>query len=463
MGHRSLHPVLHYLRRLSTPAPGCESDDAQLLGRYLGHRDEAAFTAIVRRYGAMVWGVCARRLGETPDAEDAFQATFLVLVRKAPNLRGPDSLGPWLYGVANRTALKAKGRNARQVAREQTRTHDAGCKLREEPNQESLWDELRPVLDEELNRLPEKYRRPLLLCYLQGLSNEEAAQALGCPKGTVFSRLSRARDLLRQRLARRGVGVTGTVLATVLTGNAATKAVPVALLEATIGVGLLSTVGRGRPHHDPAPRRPGRRSATKHVAEKSETGVGGAVGPEHCWFGGRLRHTPRGAGRAPQQPAPGRRGTKPKAKPCQWCPLRPRAGPTRGGQGQAGCTGTSSKGGTGRPRAHRWRAGLTQPCQFREGWMTLIRQYPKHSTTFGYAPSDSPLELNDRAFQADGGGGLAKMRAGPTSTPNEANDPRHCPANRLGTDPFAVGGGVRPSPGQCRDHHGGRRLRSGWG
>src|SRR5689334_3308332 len=113
MGHRSLHPVLHYLRRLGGAASEGVSDDGQLLGRFLGQRDQAAFTEIVRRHGAMVWGVCARRLGETPDAEDAFQATFLVLARKAPGLRGPGSLGPWLYGVANRTALKAEGRNAR--------------------------------------------------------------------------------------------------------------------------------------------------------------------------------------------------------------------------------------------------------------------------------------------------------------------------------------------------------------
>ena len=103
MGHHSLHPLLHYLRRLSA---GLGADhplgDAQLLRRFLGFRDEAAFTAIVQRYGTMVWGLCVRQLGETPEAEDAFQATFLILVRKAPSLRGPERLGPWLYGVAQR-------------------------------------------------------------------------------------------------------------------------------------------------------------------------------------------------------------------------------------------------------------------------------------------------------------------------------------------------------------------------
>ena len=407
MGHRSLHPVLHYLRRLSTPAPGCESDDAQLLGRYLGHRDEAAFTAIVRRYGAMVWGVCARRLGETPDAEDAFQATFLVLVRKAPNLRGPDSLGPWLYGVANRTALKAKGRNARQVAREQTRTHDAGCKLREEPNQESLWDELRPVLDEELNRLPEKYRRPLLLCYLQGLSNEEAAQALGCPKGTVFSRLSRARDLLRQRLARRGVGVTGTVLATVLTGNAATKAVPVALLEATIGVGLLSTVGAAgltmTPHLEDLVEGVLRSMSLKKVKLALAVLLALSIAGSGVGFVTHLA-----LAEAPQQPAPAARDEA-KGKAVPMVPLAAAPDQPAADKAKPDAPAPLAKEEQA-VRVRRWRAGLTQPCQFRgldDTDTTVPEAFDYLGRTFGFA-----FELNDRAFQADGVEDLRKCVLG---------------------------------------------------
>jgi RNA polymerase sigma factor (sigma-70 family) len=244
MAQRSLHPLLHYLRRLSTGcATATDLDDAHLLHRFLRQGDQAAFMAIVQRYGALVWGVCVRRLGETPEAEDAFQATFLVLVRKAPGLRGPQLLGPWLYGVAHRTALKTHGRAVRRKVREQALPEDVGAEV----GSEQLWGELRAVLDEELDRLPEKYRRPVLLCYLQGLSSEEAARALGCPKGTVFSRLSRARDLLRQRLSRRGLGASGAALAALLTAHAAAKAVPAALVEATLGVSILSAAGRGGP------------------------------------------------------------------------------------------------------------------------------------------------------------------------------------------------------------------------
>jgi RNA polymerase sigma factor (sigma-70 family) len=235
MATHSLHPLLHYLRRLSGgPAGDSDLDDAQLLRRFLTQHDETAFTAIVQRYGAMVWGLCVRRLGETAEAEDAFQATFLVLVRKAPSLHRPQLLGPWLYGVAYRTALKVRGRRARLTARE-TMLPEHAADISSAEQTEAIWHDLRPVIDEEVNRLPEKYRQPVLLCYLQGLSSEEAAQRLGCAKGTVFSRLSRARDLLRQRLSRRGLGVSAGALLAVLTTNAASRAMPpTALTENTI-------------------------------------------------------------------------------------------------------------------------------------------------------------------------------------------------------------------------------------
>ena len=238
MATPSLHPLLHYLRCLGRP-PRCDPDDAQLLRRFLMNREESAFAAIVQRYGAMVWGLCVRRLGETPEAEDAFQATFLVLVRKASSLRGPELLGPWLHGVAYRTALKVRGQRARRAARETPLMEQPA-----EPQAENVWSELRPVIDEEVNRLPEKYRRPVVLCYLQGLSSEEAAQQLGCAKGTVFSRLSRARDLLRRRLARRGLGVSAGMLAAVLADNAVVRSAPPSVLsETTIRTCLLFAAG----------------------------------------------------------------------------------------------------------------------------------------------------------------------------------------------------------------------------
>ena len=240
MANRSLHPLLDYLRRLSGGKTGDAAlDDAQLLHRFLTQRDESAFTALVQRYGAMVWGLCVRRLGETPEAEDAFQATFLVLVRKASSLREPQLLGPWLYGVAYRTAMKLRGQRARRAAHESPLPEQLA-----EERPEPMSSELRPILDEEINRLPTKYRLPVLLCYLQGLSSDEAARRLECAKGTIFSRLSRARDLLRRRLLRRGVDVSAGALAVVLAENVALKAaVPAALCEITVRTSLLFAAG----------------------------------------------------------------------------------------------------------------------------------------------------------------------------------------------------------------------------
>jgi RNA polymerase sigma factor (sigma-70 family) len=239
MENRSLHPLLRYLRRLSGRPDDAALDDVKLLHRFRTQRDESAFTTLVQRHGPMVWSLCVRRLGETPEAEDAFQATFLVLVRKAASLRGPELLGPWLYGVAYRTASKLRGQRARRMARESALPE----KIAEERG-ESMWNELRPVLDEEIQRLPKKYRLPVLLCYLQGMSSEEAAQRLGCAKGTVFSRLSRARELLRRRLVRRGVELSAGALAATFAENTALLAMPpLALREITIRASLLFAAG----------------------------------------------------------------------------------------------------------------------------------------------------------------------------------------------------------------------------
>ncbi len=240
MVNRSLHPLLHYLRHLKSSQAGDRAlDDAQLLHRFLTERDESAFTILVQRYGAMVWGLCVRRLGETPEAEDAFQATFLVLVRKGASLRGPQLLGPWLYGVAYRTALKLRGQRVRRTARETPLPPQIA-----EERREAIESDLLCILDEEIQRLPTKYRLPVLLCYVQGLSCEEAAQRLRCAKGTIFSRLSRARDLLRRRLIQRGVEVSAGALAAVLAENAVLRAAPsLVLRETTIRTSLLLAAG----------------------------------------------------------------------------------------------------------------------------------------------------------------------------------------------------------------------------
>lgn len=173
--------------------------DRELLERFVQRREQAAFTALVRRHGPMVLSVCRRVLSNIHDAEDAFQATFLVLAEKADRLRRPELLANWLYGVAYRTALHARQRAARRKKLER----EAATVSTPISDQEIESRELRRVLDEELHRLPEKYRAPLVLCYLEGKTNEEAARLLGWPAGSMSYRLSRGRELLRGRLEAR--------------------------------------------------------------------------------------------------------------------------------------------------------------------------------------------------------------------------------------------------------------------
>jgi RNA polymerase sigma factor (sigma-70 family) len=234
MGNRQPPVILRCVRKLVGAEPSGEVIDRELLRRFaLGH-EEPAFEALVRRHGRMVLGVCRRVLHNSHDADDAFQATFLVLMRKAGSLDRRGSLAGWLYTVAYHLALKARGRAFRRRVRER-QIEDT---LAAESPADSLWWELRPILDEEVNRLPEKYRAPVVLCYLEGKTNEEAARELGCPLGTVSSRLARARDLLRTRLARRGLALSSGLFVTALTETAASAAVPPALAQATFGAAL---------------------------------------------------------------------------------------------------------------------------------------------------------------------------------------------------------------------------------
>ena len=204
--------------------------DGELLTRYRTRRDQDAFGSLVRRHGPMVLGVCRRVLRDAHAADDAFQATFLVLAKRADAVRPPDRLAPWLYGVAYRTALKARGRAFRRTRVE--REYATEVSNRPPAASEEAAD-LLPVIDEQLNALPEKYRTPLVLCALQGLNKAEAAACLGLPEGTVSSRLARAREMLRDRLARRGVVVP---LAALCTADALQAAVPAALAASAAGV-----------------------------------------------------------------------------------------------------------------------------------------------------------------------------------------------------------------------------------
>src|SRR5262249_26208301 len=217
---------------------GGAAPDADLLARFAASRDEGAFEALVRRHGPMVWGVCLRVLADPIDAEDAFQATFLVLARRAGAVGRRELLARWLHGVARRTALKARGLRARR------RSHERQVAAMPEPRAagKDVWAEVRPDLDAELARLADKYRLPVLLCYLRGLTRNEAAEALGWPPGTVAGRLARALDLLRARLARRGGVLTAGALAVVLAENAA-AAVPPYLARAVTRAAPLVAAG----------------------------------------------------------------------------------------------------------------------------------------------------------------------------------------------------------------------------
>ena len=185
--------VLRQIEHLFGGGTATGTAEGDLLERFLARRDQAAFEALVARHGPMVLGVCRRILADPHDIEDAFQATFLILVRKARAIRDRELLGPWLYGVARRVANRARADASRRRTRERSGAEEAAM---ESPGVRDP-DELRAVLDEELGRLPEKYRAPLVLCYLEGLTHDEAALRLRCPVGTVRSRMTRARETLR--------------------------------------------------------------------------------------------------------------------------------------------------------------------------------------------------------------------------------------------------------------------------
>jgi RNA polymerase sigma factor (sigma-70 family) len=214
------------LANLVRSARAAPLPDGDLLDAFLRRHDEAAFEQLVRRHGPMVLGVCRRVLGSTPDADDAFQAAFLVLVRKAGSIVPRDLVGPWLYGVARRTALRARSLRMRRHQRERQVE-----RLPEPAGVGPDAGDVRDVLDEELSALPEAFRTVVVLCDLCGASHREAARQLRVAEGTVASRLSRGRALLRQRLSRRGVALT--VGAGAL-ADQAVASVPPALVSSTV-------------------------------------------------------------------------------------------------------------------------------------------------------------------------------------------------------------------------------------
>ncbi|MBI3407213.1 MAG: sigma-70 family RNA polymerase sigma factor [Planctomycetes bacterium] len=232
--------VVQHVRRTLALTDRAGLTDGQLLECFIEHRDAAAFAALVRRHGPMVWGVCRRVLSKYHDAEDAFQATFLVLVRKAAAIMPREMVSNWLYGVAHQTALKARAITAKR------RTRERQVMQMPEPAvaDQDLWNDLQPLLDQELSRLPDKYRVAIVLCDLEGKTRKEGARQLGCPEGTLAAQLARGRVMLAKRLARRGLALAGGAVAGLLAQNAAVAGVPYSVVATTVKAASVVAAGQ---------------------------------------------------------------------------------------------------------------------------------------------------------------------------------------------------------------------------
>jgi zinc protease len=254
-----LQAFIQRMRGAEVVRENASLSDGELLGCYLDGCDPEAFETLFYRHSSMVLGVCGRALGDTPDAEDAFQATFLVLARKAGSVRPRALVGNWLYGVACNLSFKVKAMNAKRRAREATVPALPEVAV-QQPCSE--WSELKPWLDAELSKLPDKYRVPIVLCDLEGKTQREAAQQLDWPLGTLASRLVRGKTLLTKRLQRRGLRVSGGVLATLLLKDAASTAASGSLAMSTLNAARLVASGQ---------------AATGLVSTQAATLVQGAV------------------------------------------------------------------------------------------------------------------------------------------------------------------------------------------
>src|SRR5437763_549866 len=216
MATQPLNAVIHYLHR-SLDTGNASRSDGDLLERFTADRDAAAFEELVLRYQTLVMNVCRRLLGQGADVDDAFQATFFILARKARSIRKRDVVGSWLHGVAHRLSHQMlTKRSTRLRCEEQMRASARSAPVRDDPVHLASLRELGAVLDDELRNLPADCRAALVACHLDGLSTTEAAHRLGIPASTLKSRLQRGRDLLRQRLSRRGIGLSLAALTAVL-------------------------------------------------------------------------------------------------------------------------------------------------------------------------------------------------------------------------------------------------------
>jgi RNA polymerase sigma factor (sigma-70 family) len=242
MATSQLTEIIRHVRRAVLSSDGAGVTDGQLLESFISGREETALAALVRRHSPMVWGVCRRLLFNHQDAEDAFQATFLVLVRRAASVMPRDMVANWLYGVAYQTALKARGSVARRTRRE--RQVNVMPQVEAAALKQNSWSER---LDQELSSLPDKHRAVIVLCDLEEKTRREAARELGVAEGTVASRLARARALLTKRLARHGVLLPSGALAVALSHTVASASVPTSAVSSAVKVATLSAAGKATP------------------------------------------------------------------------------------------------------------------------------------------------------------------------------------------------------------------------
>lgn len=240
MANAQLNRVLQYLQTFRDTRGFAEATDAQLLEWFVTGREEAAFAALLRRHGPMVWGVARRVLLVEQDAEDVFQAAFLLLARKAGAIRKRESVGSWLHGVAHRLAVKVK---AQAVCRKNHERRASDMRT-SEARLGAAWQELRTALDAALQELPEKYRSALVFCYLEGKTHAEAAGQLGCPLATLRTRVARGRKLLRDRLMSRGLTLSTAGLSALLLAGTTPAAAPTALVKATLKAALSVAAGQ---------------------------------------------------------------------------------------------------------------------------------------------------------------------------------------------------------------------------
>jgi RNA polymerase sigma factor (sigma-70 family) len=231
--------IIRHLRHMVLRGDAADMTDDQLLEAFVSRRDAAAFEGLVKRHGPMVLGVCRRVLRDPHDVDDAFQAAFLVLARKAVSVSPRRMVGNWLYGVAQTTAVRLRAANAKRRVRER----QVADMPEPEAEQNDPQDDLH-LLDEELARLPDKYRVPVVLCDLEGRPRREVARQLKIPEGTLSSRLTTARRTLAKRLTRRGLAVSGGALAAAVSHEAASACVPASLLGATVRAATLAAAGQ---------------------------------------------------------------------------------------------------------------------------------------------------------------------------------------------------------------------------